>query len=307
MIQINNLSKSFDSIHAVKNINFSIHKGEVYGLLGPNGAGKSTTINMMSTILKSDEGTISVNGYDLNNNQNHCKKLIGVVPQEIALYDEFSAYDNLMFWGSLYRIPIKKLRQRIANLLDLIGLTERKDDLIKTFSGGMKRRINIAAALLHDPKILFMDEPTVGVDPQSRNRIFEIIETLNKQGITIVYTTHYMEEVERLCDRIAIIDSGEIVAQGTQAELQKKSDVKEAVEISFNSINKLQKEKLQELLNMSISSNSNTIIIECDINKALSKIITACNTYALEIEDLQLKKVNLEAIFLNLTGKQLRD
>lgn len=307
MIQVNNLSKSFDNIHAVKSINFSIHEGEIFGLLGPNGAGKSTTINMMSTILKSDEGTISINGNDLSNNQNHCKQLIGVVPQEIALYDEFSAYDNLMFWGSLYKVSTEKLRQRIANLLDLIGLTDRKNDLIKTFSGGMKRRVNIAAALLHEPKILFMDEPTVGVDPQSRNRIFEIIETLNKQGITIVYTTHYMEEVERLCDRIAIIDAGEIIAQGTQAELQKKSDVKEAVEISFNNISTLQKEKLQELLNMNINSNSDAIIIECDINKELSKIITACNACALEIEDLQLKKVNLEAIFLSLTGKQLRD
>lgn len=305
MIQVNNLSKSFESIHAVKNISFSIQKGEIFGLLGPNGAGKSTTINMMSAILKSDTGEVLIGGTNLNKNQNHCKALIGVVPQEISLYDDFSAYDNLMFWGSLYKVPTKTLKQRITDLLDLIGLSERKNDLIKTFSGGMKRRVNIAAALLHKPKILFMDEPTVGVDPQSRNRIFEIIETLNKQGITIVYTTHYMEEVERLCNNIAIIDDGVIIAQGTQSELQKKSHVKEAVELTFNTISAAQEENLRALFDLSV--NANTVRIQCDVNKELSKIIAACNTNALDIQDLQIKKVNLEAIFLSLTGKQLRD
>ncbi len=305
MIQVTNISKSFENIHAVKNISFSIQKGEIFGLLGPNGAGKSTTINMMSAILKSDSGEVIIDGNNLSANQNHCKTLIGVVPQEISLYDDFSALDNLMFWGSLYKVPSKILKQRITDLLSLIGLSERKNDLIKTFSGGMKRRINIAAALLHEPKILFMDEPTVGVDPQSRNRIFEIIETLNKKGITIVYTTHYMEEVERLCNNIAIIDDGVIIAQGTQSELQKKSNVKEAVAITFNSINEKQEENLRALFDLSI--NDNTVSIQCDANKELSKIIAVCNTNSLDIEDLQIKKVNLEAIFLNLTGKQLRD
>jgi len=307
MIQVTKVSKSFETIQAVKDISFSIQKGEVFGLLGPNGAGKSTTINMLSTILKSDCGSIHIDGYDLSENQNNCKHLIGVVPQEISLYDEFTAYDNLLFWGSLYKVPIKELKQRITHLLDLIGLTERKNDMIKTFSGGMKRRINIAAALLHQPKILFMDEPTVGVDPQSRNRIFEIIETLNKQDITIVYTTHYMEEVERLCNRIAIIDAGEIIAQGTQSELQQISNVKEAVEITFKSMSSPQKEKLIELLSFNMNFNSSKVIIECNANKELSKIISACNSSGLIIEDLHLNKVNLEAIFLNLTGKQLRD
>jgi linearmycin/streptolysin S transport system ATP-binding protein len=307
MIQVSNLSKSFDKIQAVKNISFSINKGKVFGLLGPNGAGKSTTINIMSTIIKSDKGEIVINGNDIKQSPNICKQLIGVVPQEISLYDEFSAYDNLMFWGSLYKVPAKQLRQRIANLLDLIGLTDRKNDLIKTFSGGMKRRINIAAALLHEPKILFMDEPTVGVDPQSRNRIFEIIETLNQQGITIIYTTHYMEEVERLCNRIAIIDAGEIIAQGTQAELQQHSNVNEAVEIAFQSISKNQIEQLKEELKFEVSQNNLKLIIECDVNKDLSSIISASNKSNLKIEDIVIKKVNLEAIFLSLTGKQLRD
>lgn len=261
----------------------------------------------MSTILKSDEGEVYINGNNINQSPNVCKQLIGVVPQEISLYDDFTAYDNLMFWGSLYRVPTKTLKQRITVLLDLIGLYERRDDLIKTYSGGMKRRINIAAALLHKPEILFMDEPTVGVDPQSRNRIFEIIETLNQQGITIVYTTHYMEEVERLCNRIAIMDSGRIVAQGTQAELQQHSNVKEAVEIAFQSISETQTVQLKEQLQFKISQNNLKLIIECDVNKDLSNIISACNNTGLKIEDIELKKMNLEAIFLSLTGKQLRD
>ena len=307
MIQVKNLSKSFDSIQAVKGISFSIKKGEVFGLLGPNGAGKSTTINMMSTILKSDKGSILINGNNIKQNSDTCKQLIGVVPQEISLYDDFTAYDNLMFWGSLYKVPKKELKQRITNLLDLIGLLEREDDLIKTYSSGMKRRINIAAALLHEPKILFMDEPTVGIDPHSRNRIFEIVETLNQQGITIVYTTHYMEEVERLCNKIAIIDNGKIIAQGTQAELQKQSNVKETIEITFESISQGKVELLKEQLHLKIIESNNKISIECDANKNLANIIEKCNNINLIIEDLQLKKVNLETIFLSLTGKQLRD
>ncbi|RLD27550.1 MAG: export ABC transporter ATP-binding protein [Bacteroidetes bacterium] len=307
MIQVSNLSKSFDTIHAVNNISFSIRKGEVFGLLGPNGAGKSTIINLMSTILKSDEGEILINENDIKQNSTICKQLIGVVPQEISLYDEFSAVDNLIFWGSLYKVPAKILKQRIKNILKLIGLYDRKDDLIKTYSGGMKRRINIAAALLHNPEILFMDEPTVGVDPQSRNKIFEIIETLNQQGITIVYTTHYMEEVERLCKRIAIMDAGKIVAQGTQTELQKQSNVKEAVQITFQLISEVQLEQLQSQLQIKINQSEQKIIIECDVNKDLSNIISICNKSNLRIKDIKLKKANLEAIFLSLTGKQLRD
>ncbi|MCL4169343.1 UNVERIFIED_CONTAM: hypothetical protein GTU68_021343, partial [Idotea baltica] len=173
MIKVQNLSKSFKSLKAVNDISFTINKGEIFGLLGPNGAGKSTTLNMMSTILKSDTGTIHIDGEIVNENSKECKHLIGVVPQEISLYEDLSAYQNLLFWGDLYGIPSNKLNERINATLELIGLLDRKKDLIKTYSGGMKRRINIAAALLHHPKVLFMDEPTVGIDPQSRNHIFE--------------------------------------------------------------------------------------------------------------------------------------
>ncbi len=306
MIQVNNLSKSFDKIQAVNNISFTIEKGEIFGLLGPNGAGKSTTINMLSTILQSDNGTIHIDGIDVKTNPKACKKLIGVVPQEISLYEELSAYDNLLFWGKLYDIPPKELKENINSILELIGLSDRKKDLIKTYSGGMKRRINIAAAILHQPKVLFMDEPTVGIDPQSRNHIFEVIETLNKQGMTIIYTTHYMEEVERLCKRIAIIDSGKIIAQGTQTELQHLTNVKETIELEFESLSTNAVQNFKEKTGHDAVQIDNKISIASTVKK-LPAIITVCNELNMEIKDLTFKKANLEAIFLSLTGKQLRD
>ncbi|WP_282087242.1 ABC transporter ATP-binding protein [Aquimarina algiphila] len=306
MIQVQNLSKSFQNVQAVNDISFTIKKGEIFGFLGPNGAGKSTTLNMMSTILKSDTGTIHIDGKNSIENSKECKHLIGVVPQEISLYEDLSAYENLLFWGNLYGIPSKVLKERIHTTLELIGLLDRKKDLIKTYSGGMKRRINIAAALLHNPKVLFMDEPTVGIDPQSRNHIFEVIETLNKQGITIVYTTHYMEEVERLCDRIAIIDSGEIIAQGTQSQLKELVQTKESILFEFDFLSESNVNQLRKLLSYTMTQNKNKLLVESTV-KELSNVITACNELQLSIKDIQLKKVNLEAIFLNLTGKQLRD
>ncbi|EZH75696.1 antibiotic ABC transporter ATP-binding protein [Aquimarina atlantica] len=306
MIKVQNLSKSFQNIQAVNDISFTIKKGEIFGFLGPNGAGKSTTLNMMSTILKSDEGTIHIDGKNSSENASACKHLIGVVPQEISLYEDLSAYENLLFWGNLYGIPSKTLKERIHTTLKLIGLLDRKKDLIKNYSGGMKRRINIAAALLHRPKVLFMDEPTVGIDPQSRNHIFEVIETLNQQGMTIVYTTHYMEEVERLCDRIAIIDSGKIIAQGTQSELKELVQTKESIQFEFNFLSESNVDQLRKLFSYELTHNKNKLLVECTV-KELSKVITTCNDLQLSIKDIQLNKVNLEAIFLSLTGKQLRD
>ena len=306
MIQVTNLSKSYSEIKAVDNISFEISKGEIFGLLGPNGAGKSTTLNMMSTIVKNDAGNIVIDGLDVSKNTEQSKRLIGVVPQEISLYEDLSAEQNLLFWGKLYGIPSKELKKRIDHTLELIGLLDRKKDLIKTYSGGMKRRINIAAALLHQPKVLFMDEPTVGIDPQSRNHIFEVIETLNKEGITIIYTTHYMEEVERLCDRIAIIDSGKIIAQGTQSELADLVNAKESIQLEFDFLSEQQVNQLKESLQYPIKQSENKLLIDVTV-KELTKVITACNELQLSIKDIQLNKVNLEAIFLSLTGKQLRD
>ena len=306
MIQVHQLTKSYLGHKAVNNISFNINRGEIFGLLGPNGAGKSTTINMMSSLLKSDSGTINIDGLNSVDNPYESKQLIGVVQQEISLYEEFTAEQNLLFWGSLYKIPKRKLKSRIDELLHLIGLDDRRNDLIKNYSGGMKRRINIASAILHQPKILFMDEPTVGVDPQSRNRIFDIVETLNKQGVTIIYTSHYMEEIERLCDRIAIIDEGQIVALGTQTELQEQCSVKEQILITSNAIKNHQIEKLEKT-KIDFSQGKNQLIFNGNVHKDLSKIIATCNSLQISIDDLELKKVNLETVFLELTGKQLRD
>lgn len=220
MIEVKSISKSYGNIMSLRDISFDIRKGKIFGLLGPNGAGKSTTVNILNTLLKPDSGEIYFDGVNIFNNPDHCKMMMGVVPQEIALYENLTAFENLIFWGGLYRVPKSELKENAVKMLELVGLSSRKNDRIKTFSGGMKRRINIACSLLHKPKILIMDEPTSGVDPQNRNHIFNVIENLNKEGMTIIYTTHYMEEAERLCDTIAIIDLGTIRAQGTMQELR---------------------------------------------------------------------------------------
>jgi len=307
MIKVTNLSKSYGNIKALKNINFTVKKGEIFGLLGPNGAGKSTTLKILSTLLAADKGQVEIDKHSLSNNLEYCKKIIGVVPQEIALYNDFSAYNNLLFWGKLNGVTSKQLRLKINSLLELMGLSHRKNDLIKNYSGGMKRRINIAVALLHNPKILFMDEPTTGVDPQSRNKIFDIIEDLNKKGLTIIYTTHYMEEVERLCNTIAIIDMGKIVVQGTKAELQKQCDLKEAVSLEFETFTNEQLSGFQNEVSHKMTVKNYTLTVECNINQDLEMLLSKCKTHGLILKNIDIKKSNLESIFLQLTGKQLRD
>jgi ABC-2 type transport system ATP-binding protein len=307
MINVSNLKKSYDTVDALTGISFNIPQGECYGLLGPNGAGKTTTISIMSTMIKPNEGTINIAGYDLKKNPLECKKNIGVVTQEIALYNEFSAYDNLLFWGGIYKVPGQKLTERIDETLDLLGLTDRKNDKVKTYSGGMKRRINIASALLHKPKILFMDEPTVGIDPQSRNLIFEVVEKLHKEGMTIIYTTHYMEEAERLCDRIAIIDNGKIIAQGTLDELKASGSIKESVVISYTNLTDERYHTIETEWK-DIRRFEDTIhFYSMNIQGELSKIILMCNEFGLDIRHIDIQKINLETIFLSLTGKKLRD
>lgn len=307
MITVSNLKKKYDSVEALKGISFEISEGEFFGLLGPNGAGKTTTISIMSTILEPNEGSVSIAGFDLKINPTECKRKIGVVPQEIALYNELSAYENLMFWGSLYDVPKAELKLRIEETLKLFGLFDRKDDKVKTYSGGMKRRINIASALLHQPKILFMDEPTVGIDPQSRNLIFEVVEKLHKEGMTIVYTTHYMEEAERFCDRIGIIDKGEIVAQGTLDELKSLSKIQESIVVTFANLSDLLFEKISAAWKGAVRTENSIRFFSSDLKKDLSIIILKCNEISLSITHIDIQKVNLETIFLSLTGKQLRD
>ena len=214
------LHKSFNEHKAVNGVSFTIYKGEIFGLLGPNGAGKTTTIRMLSTVLEPDIGDVMVGGYSIRHNSEAVRRLIGVCPQELALYEELSAFDNLVFFGRMVGLEGKEAQVQAMAHLELMGLVERAKGKVAKFSGGMKRRVNLAIALMGHPQLLFLDEPTVGIDPQSRNNIYETIESLQSKGMTILYTTHYMEEANRLCDRIAIMDGGKIIALGTLYELK---------------------------------------------------------------------------------------
>jgi ABC-2 type transport system ATP-binding protein len=306
MIEVKDIRKSYGDTQAVKGISFSINDGECYGLLGPNGAGKSTTINMLSTLFPPDSGEITINGLDIKNAREEVKKILGVVPQEIALYSNLTAWENMLFWGGLHSIAKSELHKKAEELLALVGLSDRKNEKVKAYSGGMKRRINLACALLHSPKILLLDEPTVGVDPQSRNMIFELIEQLNKDGMTIIYTTHYMEEAERLCDRIGIIDSGVIVAQGTLDELKQKSEIKDVIVMECGQTP--DQSFLSSKLNLQVKVTDHTAYIESnDSKKDLTRCVIGCSDAGYEVHHIDIQKANLENVFLKLTGKQLRD
>jgi ABC-2 type transport system ATP-binding protein len=308
MLLAKNLTKSYKELTALSDVNLSIEKGELYGMLGPNGAGKTTTISILSSLLKPDNGEIFYEGKNLYQNLAECKKLIGVVPQEIALYDDLSATENLKFWGTLYGIKGKNLQKKSDELLEFLGLADRKNHKIKTYSGGMKRRINIAAALLHDPKIVFMDEPTVGIDPQSRNLIFEVIEELHSRGLTMIYTTHYMEEAERLCDRIGIIDEGKIIAEGSLDELKTNSSIKEEIHLKYSNPNKNKLDQLTDRYKGQLLLNENHLILSSSqANAELPELIQLCSKSELLLDKVDIRSLSLESIFLELTGKSLRD
>ena len=309
MIEFKSITKSYGNIVALDDISFYIKKGEIFGLLGPNGAGKSTTVNILNTLLKPDSGEIFIDGVNLYSDPDSCKMVMGIVPQEIALYENLSAMQNLVFWGGLYRVPGSELRTKATEILELIGLTGRKDDSIRTFSGGMKRRINIACSLLHNPKILVLDEPTSGVDPQSRNHIYDLIEDLNRKGRTIIYTTHYMYEAERLCDTIAIIDHGSIRARGTLQELRTISGSRDIVTLKLSDLNDKIAEHITHHIPLAlIDYESNTIKVECEnVGNELSTILKQVQMAGAEIKSIKSHDADLESIFLKLTGKKLRD
>lgn len=309
IIKVRSVYKSFGNIEAISNVSFSIANGEIFGILGPNGAGKSTIVNILNTLIKPDKGDVIIDGVNIRDDGVIIKLIMGVVPQEIALYEELSAYENMMFWGGLYNIPKYELKDIVNNTLDIVDLFPRKNDRIKTFSGGMKRRINIACSLLHNPKILVLDEPTVGVDPQNRNHIFEVIERLNSEGMTIIYTTHYMEEAERFCDNIAIMDLGHIIAQGTLKDLRQISDVKDLLTVKLaNGDNERINRILSENPSFRFDSLSGTIKVECgNIGNDTSVIINQIQNSGGIIEKIYSQGTNLESIYLKMTGKELRD
>ncbi|MBR3206780.1 MAG: ABC transporter ATP-binding protein, partial [Bacillus sp. (in: Bacteria)] len=219
MLKVQNIIKNYEGKQVLKGVSFHLKPGESFGLLGPNGTGKSTLIGIMTGLLPATSGTVTIGGIDLHKETKHAQQLIGIVPQEIALYLDLSAKENLTFWGKMYGLKGEELKSRVQEILELIGLGNRANDKVKVFSGGMKRRVNIGCAILHRPKLLIMDEPTVGIDPQSRNHILETVKTLNSEGMTIIYTSHYMEEVEYLCEKIAIMDQGSFIKVGDLSEL----------------------------------------------------------------------------------------
>ena len=309
LIEINGLVKKYGERVAVQGVSFSIEEGEIFGLLGPNGAGKTTTLSILSTLFPPDEGEVTVIGHDIVREAQQVKRLIGSVPQELALYPTLSAWDNLAFFGRIYGLQGANLKERITAVLALVGLTDRATEAVQTFSGGMKRRLNIAAGLIHRPRILFLDEPTVGVDPQSRNFIFEHVERLRAEGMTIVYTTHYMEEAERLCDRVAVMDEGRILALGTTKGL---TDMlgggiiyvglpQESLESLVPAVRGLTQVRM-------VTREENRLKIETsNARLALLELIELCNARNFSILSLEMLEPNLEGVFLHLTGKKLRD
>jgi ABC-2 type transport system ATP-binding protein len=308
IVEVHDLKKQYGDFQAVKGLNFVIKRGEIFGFLGPNGAGKSTTISMLSTLLVPSAGRATVCGFDLVKNAADIKKRIGLVPQDLALYPTLSARDNLEFFGSIYGLRGKDLRDRVVWALELVGLASRAKDQIEKFSGGMKRRINIAASLLHRPEILFLDEPTVGVDPQSRNSIFDNVEQLNREGLTILYTTHYMEEAERLCSRIAIIDQGKIIALDTPKALI-NSLGGGLIHIGLNGSSEA---VMEQAVGLSAVKSARQIEGKVEIEthhaqEALIGVLEITNRLQANVSSLEILSPNLETVFLRLTGKTLRD
>ncbi len=308
MIECKGLSKSFGSLCAVKNLNLKTEKGEIFGFLGPNGAGKTTAIHMMCGLLTPDKGTVLLNGENVTENSKNIKKKIGFVPQITALYSNLSAIDNLKFWGSLYDMKGKILSSKINELIDLMELRGREKDKIETYSEGMKKRINIAAGILHNPDVIFMDEPTAGVDPQGRYAILEIVKSLKSQGKTIIYTTHYMEEAEKLCDRIAIIDKGEVLTEGTLKDLRNFAG--EGVEVTISNVFN-SKEIIKEIKNKLqceiLRSVTDGITVILDNNAKIGELLSSLQSLGVELKDVKIKETDLETVFLKLTGRELRD
>ncbi|GAA3465958.1 ABC transporter ATP-binding protein [Nonomuraea roseola] len=303
------LGKRYGDLVAVHDVGFSIAPGQAYGLLGPNGAGKTTTISMLVGLLRPDTGTVLVGGVDLAGEPLRAKSRIGYVPQEIALYPELTGRENLRFFGRLFGLPRRALATRIAEVLDLIGLADRADTKLGTYSGGMKRRINIGAALLHRPEVLILDEPTVGVDPQSRKAILEGLERLVGDGMALLYTSHYMEEVERVCDRVAIIDHGRIVADGTRRELVSLVGGADTVELVLDGDVEAACAKLRAVEGVAeaVRTGAASVRLMADGGRyLLPSLITAVEGHA-TVTATQVIEPDLEATFLHLTGTTLRD
>ncbi|MED1470918.1 ABC transporter ATP-binding protein [Bacillus salipaludis] len=302
-LTVNNLVKRYGAKTALDNVSFLVKEGSCFGLLGPNGAGKSTTMKIITGIIDADSGEVDVFGQDIQKSADQIRRLVGYVPQEITLYDKISAYNNLIFFGEMYGVKGKLLKERITEVLEQVGLSERANDPIHTYSGGMKRRINIAAAMLHKPKLIILDEPTVGIDPQSRNHIFEIIKNLRSEGVTIIYSTHYMEEVESLCDDIAIIDHGKVIVQGNLDDLLRLYATK-AIYLELE--NQSHPPVIPGITK--VCEHKKGWLLETDeVLPSMENTIQAVTETGTKVKALEMMKPSLESVFLSLTGTTLRD
>ncbi len=303
------LTKYFGSIKAVDGISLSIQKGEVFSLLGPNGAGKSTTISMLCGLLLPTKGEAWILGHSITKQSMEIKASIGVVPQDIALYTDLSARENLIFWGKMYGLKGQYLKRRVEDILEITGLKEHQNMRIDKFSGGMKRRVNLGIALLHKPPIVIMDEPTVGIDPQSRRHILDNVKELNSEGMTVLYTTHYMEEAQELSHRIAIMDHGKIIACGTHEELVKIVGEKDRiiVTLSHHSEKLLESWRILPEISQILNENGKITLITENSNSTLPKLFESVIEKNIKITSVEVVSPNLESVFLHLTGHALRD
>ena len=311
ILEVHDLVKNYGDFTAVKGISFDIKEGEIFSLLGPNGAGKTTTISVLSTLYAPTSGDAVVGGHSVSKEPMAVRRMIGVVPQELAIYDELTARENLSFWGRMYGLGGKALKTRIDEVLEQIGLSDRANKRIKTYSGGMKRRVNIGVGLLHKPRLLFMDEPTVGIDPQSRRAILDSVIDLNEQGMTVLYTTHYMEEAQELSDRVGIIDNGDLIALGTQAELSRQVGENDALILHVGEDEDTEAlaaavRTVGGVLKADVTNYAVTVIVP-EAEEILAAVVTVANEIGAKIRSVDIQEPNLEAVFLHLTGRALRD
>ena len=308
-IEVKNLHKAFGQLKAVEGVSFNVEKGEIFSLLGPNGAGKTTILSMLSCLLRPDEGDALVMGHSIQKDQMGVKSTLGVVPQDIALYEDMSARENLVFWARMYGLRGEVLKTRVDEVLEVIGLTDRAKDRVDKYSGGMKRRVNIGVALLHKPKVIYMDEPTVGIDPQSRRNILDSVVALKNQGMTVLYTTHYMEEAQELSDHIAIMDHGRIIASGTNQELVKIVGELDRITVTLNAEpgRVIDAWKSVKGVKQVTAENGSLAILADDSNRVLPRLFETAAAGSVRILTVAIQEPNLESVFLHLTGRALRD
>ncbi len=309
-IQVQDLHKDYGEVYAVQGVSFDVVEGEIFALLGPNGAGKSTTISMLSCLLRPTRGDAQVMGHSIVREPMAVKAAIGVVPQEIALYEDLSAGENLTFWAKMYGLRGAPLKERVEEVLDIVGLADRRKGQVAKFSGGMKRRLNIGIALLNRPQVLIMDEPTVGIDPQSRRNILDGVKEFNRQGMTVLYTTHYMEEAQELADHIAIMDQGQIIRYGTHDELVKVVGELDRINLTTSAESTAEIVDLWRTLEgvrqVSAGDGQVTLLAD-DGNRVLPRLFETATQLGVRVTSVDIQEPNLEAVFLHLTGRALRD